>query len=250
MSNMDACSRVEELLTILETTTNISFSCSSSISKRRTTRFFDLHSESLSSAAPWFHWPWIWRPWRIEYWGRSIIPLKIRKHSILRLHDPELSVATCSHLFYSTSTATLLWLEMRSAQYTSATLCRALTNENTIRFLAQCVQEDVLGNQDVFTQMCTNCNSTRALRQILQKNCYCRYSSSPPRCGKWMEAQPTQYITTLATRKVLTRSQNSSDCLAGTPLKKTWEVHRSTILGGSCTSKPMIVYLNKNSFVT
>ena len=64
----------------------------------------------------------------------------------------------------------LLRLEMGFAQYTSATLRRALTTENTIRFFAQCVQEDVLGNQDMITQMCTNCNSVRALHQILSSS--------------------------------------------------------------------------------
>ena len=114
-------------------------------------------------------------------------------------------------------------LAQYNTQYTSATLRRALTIENTIRFLAQCVQEDVLGNQNVFTQMYMNYNLARALRQILsssKKNSYCMYSSSLPQCGKWMESQPTQYITTLATRKVLTLSQKSFDCLAGTPLQK------------------------------
>ena len=135
---------------------------------------------------------------------------------------------------------------MKLAQYTSATLRRALTTENTSKFFAQCVPKDVLGNQDMFTQMCTNCNSACAFHQILsssKKNSYCRYSTSPLRWGKWMEAQPTQYITKLATHKVLTLHENSSNCLARTSLQK--KKHHST-RAGWCTSKRMFVRFYRN----
>ena len=72
--------------------------------------------------------------------------------------------------FFSTSAATLLQLEIRSAQYAIATLRRALTTKNTIRFFVQCVQEDALGNQDIFTHICTNCNLARSLRQIFSSS--------------------------------------------------------------------------------
>ena len=100
----------------------------------------------------------------LEIRGKSIAPLKIRELSFLRISDPDLFITT--HLFFSTRVATLLRQEMRPAQYTSATLRPPLATQNTIRFLTQCVQ-DVSGNQDVFTQMCTNSNSTCALCQIL-----------------------------------------------------------------------------------
>jgi hypothetical protein len=116
-------------------------------------------------------------------------------------------------LIFSTRAATLLPLEMRPTHYTSATLRRSLATENILMFFMQCVQE-VLGNQDAFTQICTYCNSACALYcQILSsyktKNSFNKYLSLPPRCGKWIEAQAAQDMTTLATRKVLTLSQNS-----------------------------------------
>ena len=117
-----------------------------------------------------------------------------------------MSIATCSHLFFSTRAATLLRLKMSPTHSTSATL----RTENIVMFFMQCVQE-VLGNQDVFTQSCTNCNSVCALCQILssypKKNSFNKYLSLPPRCRKWIEAQAAQYITTLATRQVLTSSE-------------------------------------------
>ena len=45
-----------------------------------------------------------------------------------------------------------------------------------------------------------------------KKNSFNKYLSLPPRCGKWIEAQAAQYITTLATRQVLTSSEPNS-CL-------------------------------------
>ena len=117
-----------------------------------------------------------------------------------------MSIATCSHLFFSTRPATLLRLKMRPTHYTSATL----RTENIVMFFMQCVQQ-VLGNQDVFTQICTNCNSACALCQILssypKKNSFNKYLSLPPQCGKWIKAQAAQYIMTLATRQVLTSSE-------------------------------------------
>ena len=194
------------------------------------------------------HWPWIQWPWRIEYGGRSIAPLKIRKHSLLRLYDPELSVATCSHLFFSTSVATLLRLEMRSTQYTSATLRCALTTENTIKFLAQCVQEDVLGNQDVFTHMCTNYNLARALRQILS-------SSKKIATAGTLLAATVREVDGSSTNAIHNDARHSQSTYSKLEFiwlpcknyitKKALEVHRSTI-ADPCTSKQMLVYFYKN----
>ena len=40
-----------------------------------------------------------------------------------------------------------------------------------------------------------------------KKKSFNKYLSLPPRCGKWIEAQAAQYITTLATCQVLTSSE-------------------------------------------
>lgn len=75
------------------------------------------------------NWHWIQWPWRIKSGGGNIAQLEIRKRSYLRLPDPDLSIAICSHLFLNTRDATLLWGEIRPSQYTSATLRRALATK-------------------------------------------------------------------------------------------------------------------------